>query len=138
MIVTLDIFSGRPNPSWTLSEKEVRHLKDRVSGRALPAPTAVDGILGFRGFIVRVPSDAMAQKAALPNSFRIGGPLAGELTPPEGGLAFSAIRTEEADDAARWLLSTARGKVEDALLSYVESVLNHPSASKELDSAAAE
>lgn len=52
--VELDIFSGMPNPEWTLSEKQAKTLLDRLS--ALPpaeeCPRA--GNLGYRGLIVRI------------------------------------------------------------------------------------
>lgn len=50
MEVTLDVFSGRPNPSWTLSPDEEADLARRLSG--LPpseAPPAAED-LGYRGF----------------------------------------------------------------------------------------
>lgn len=130
MIVTLDVFSGRPNPSWTLSEKEARQLTDRVASRALPAAAGVEGILGFRGFVVHGPGDDTAKKAALPDSFRVGGLLSGEFVAPEG-VAASALRVEEADDAAKWLLTTARGEVEDEVLRYVEGALKEPAQQRE-------
>jgi len=136
MIVTLDVFSGRPNPSWTLSEKEARTLTERFAGRALQAATAVEGVLGYRGFIVQVPGDDVAKKAALPDTFRFGGLVAGEFTAPEG-LAASALHAEEAHDAASWLLSTARGDVEDPVLSYVTSVLKEPTRQRETQEAEA-
>jgi hypothetical protein len=48
--VELDIFSGRPNPAWSLSEAERSRLEEILSGlpggedRELPEP------LGYRGF----------------------------------------------------------------------------------------
>jgi hypothetical protein len=41
MIVTLDVYSGRPNPSWRLSDKDHARLLERVSGRALADETEV-------------------------------------------------------------------------------------------------
>jgi len=125
MIVTLDVFSGLPNPSWTLNEKEAGSLTERLAGKALPAASLAEDVLGYRGFVVMAASDDGAQKAALPEAFRVGGSLEGELVVPER-LAASAIRREDADDAASWLLSTARGQVDDDLLSYVEGVIKDP------------
>ena len=55
MEVELDVFSGRPNPSWSLSPTEEEELVRRLSG--LPptdsVPTSVD--LGFRGFRILEP-----------------------------------------------------------------------------------
>lgn len=50
--VELDVFSGRPNPAWSLSGAEKSHLVELLSGlpsgevRELPEP------LGYRGFAV--------------------------------------------------------------------------------------
>lgn len=52
MTVELDVFSGRPNPTWTLSEKESTELLNLL--KSLPAAkesNEEDG-LGYRGFIL--------------------------------------------------------------------------------------
>jgi hypothetical protein len=47
MIVILDAFSGRPNPSWRLSEKDAAKVIERVAGRAQAlAETEAPSILG--------------------------------------------------------------------------------------------
>lgn len=54
--VMLDIFSGRPNPRWTLSDEQVNDLQARL--RALPeARPVVPPGLGYRGFIVTNPGN---------------------------------------------------------------------------------
>jgi len=69
--VTLDIFSGRPNPVWELDEAAARDLlaeagsaRDLVGGLE-----SGSGKLGFRGLIV----EADGQEAELPRHFRISG-----------------------------------------------------------------
>jgi hypothetical protein len=54
--VMLDIFSGRPNPRWTLSDEQVNDLQARL--RVLPEamPFTPPG-LGYRGFIVTNPDN---------------------------------------------------------------------------------
>jgi len=49
--IMLNIFSGRPNPRWRLSDEQVNDLQARL--RALPeaAPVVPPG-LGYRGFII--------------------------------------------------------------------------------------
>lgn len=75
--IELDIFSGRPNPSWILSPKEERELVERVkSDPSLMLPvTASTGGLGYRGYIVTAEKEGETSlgKAALPSSFRLGG-----------------------------------------------------------------
>lgn len=52
--VELDIFSGRPNPAWTLTSSDAQFVADALSsaeaaGSSSPEPHH----LGYRGFIVR-------------------------------------------------------------------------------------
>jgi hypothetical protein len=55
MFVEIDIFSGRPNPRWELSEADNAWLTrlleslEGVAGRASPSPPG----LGYRGFRLR-------------------------------------------------------------------------------------
>jgi hypothetical protein len=53
-VVTLDVFSGRPNPTWTLTEAQSRELQSRIAGLKTPlssAPVLPDD-LGYRGLHV--------------------------------------------------------------------------------------
>lgn len=55
MIVELDVFSGRPNPMWSLSGEQMRELLEAF--RDLPPveqPSAESG-LGYRGFLLSNP-----------------------------------------------------------------------------------
>jgi hypothetical protein len=77
--VTLDIFSGRPNPSWVLDEKEARELLRDLKRRpeALAPADAFPGILGYRGLVVEADDGEDASAAsefgrALPGIFRVG------------------------------------------------------------------
>lgn len=53
-IVELDIFSGRPNPVWTLDSRQRDELVDqlRAGSIALLDPDLAEGVLGYRGFII--------------------------------------------------------------------------------------
>lgn len=49
MNVELDIYSGRPNPTWTLAPHEAAHVEQLLAD--LPrASSQPDGGLGYRGF----------------------------------------------------------------------------------------
>jgi hypothetical protein len=52
MVIELDIFSGRPNPHWSVSEATAATLREIVASRppASLAPPAPPG-LGYRGFV---------------------------------------------------------------------------------------
>jgi hypothetical protein len=52
--VELDIFSGMPNPSWTLSDAEATELFDRVGTLSPASARPLAGTLGYRGFIVQL------------------------------------------------------------------------------------
>lgn len=49
--VQLDVFSGRPNPRWTLSGDRARELGERLSS-VEPAEPREPPALGYRGFLV--------------------------------------------------------------------------------------
>ena len=59
--VTLNVFSGRPNPSWLLTdaqETDLRSRLDDITTHTLQKPPGVMGRLGFRGFsLFRSPTD---------------------------------------------------------------------------------
>jgi hypothetical protein len=52
MKVTLDIFSGRPNPSWPMRPEDEKELARRLAGlrRARQVPSGEN--LGYRGFVI--------------------------------------------------------------------------------------
>lgn len=123
MRVTLDVFSGWPNPSWELSKKESRQLVDRFAGMALPRVTAVEPVLGFRGYVVSAESDDEARKANVPDTFFVGGMLPREFVSAVEAAALPALDEDQSDDAALWLLNTAEKAIGDKLASYVEDVV---------------
>ena len=113
MLITLDIFSGRRNPSWMLSDKKAKELMDRVANRALVADAdgeAGTAGLGFRGMVVAGMSDS---DLALPSTFRIGGAGSADSAALDAG--HSALTMDEAHDAVRWLLSTGAHALDDTL-----------------------
>ena len=54
--VVVDVFSGRPNPTFTLAGAELVQAKDRMSRARATAPAGASGIrpsiLGYRGMII--------------------------------------------------------------------------------------
>lgn len=118
MIVTLDIFSGRPNPSWRLSDKNAKGLVDRIAGRALVSADADAGhqMLGFRGLIVSPSDDAVA---ALPAPMRIGGAAAHVASAKSKGQ--HALSADDSAEVVRWLLSTGAHAIHDAVAEAVHA-----------------
>jgi hypothetical protein len=71
--ITLDVFSGRPNPTWFVEEAEARELlQDMAKERSaiLAVHEGPQG-LGYRGIIVETLGDTVAEKHDLPATFRI-------------------------------------------------------------------
>ena len=50
--VELDVFSGRPNPSWVLTATEADGLESRLAQLPRSSAPVPAGRLGYRGFIV--------------------------------------------------------------------------------------
>lgn len=78
--VTIDIFSGRPNPTFVLDEREAQEILRQIAA----APEAVVsaerslGVLGYRGLVLELDSDAAGKNAHLPRELRIGGGVAAD------------------------------------------------------------
>lgn len=72
--VELDIFSGNPNPRWTLTPKEENELIARVMAEpSLTSPPKSAGGLGYRGFTISTDNEAKRtlEKSGLPSRFYI-------------------------------------------------------------------
>ena len=52
--IHLDIFSGRPNPSWTLADGPARVLLSKLNSTRRSTPRPMPEGLGFRGFRITV------------------------------------------------------------------------------------
>jgi hypothetical protein len=118
MIVTLDAYSGRPNPAWRLSTKDTSNLMQRVAGKTLASSDselADSGILGPRGFVIEASGDDQLPPG-VPNSFRVAG--SGALPGDQaGGNAFSMAESQE---ISQFLLRTGRHVVEEDLADYIQ------------------
>lgn len=60
--VELDVYSGRPNPSWTLGPTEAADFLGRLAALPAAAPHEPQTPLGYRGFVVRVAGPAGADE----------------------------------------------------------------------------
>jgi hypothetical protein len=127
MQVTLDIFSGMPNPTWTLTPKQAKDLISRLAGKAMAAVDATDGALGFRGYILSTATDdtATAADAGLPEVFRIpAGGMDGFVPAHAADLETLGLPSaQDMGDAAEWLLGTGGGAVDDELLNLVKGMM---------------
>jgi hypothetical protein len=113
--VEIDVFSGVPNPTFQLSEREEQELVDRVTsdpGQLASVTAALETFgLGYRGVVVRqVKADAGAWSRAELAADLAG--LAGARVRP-GGLPIECrLGTSAAsgDSVADWLLTLAERK----------------------------
>jgi hypothetical protein len=98
--VILDIFSGRPNPHWTLSDEQINQLQERIGrldARREASPAKAPG-LGYRGFIITNASN----DPRIPNRIEV---YASVLSIGEHGRTRSY---EDASGVERWLFEQAR------------------------------
>jgi hypothetical protein len=120
MLITLDVFSGRPNPTWLISQKDTAKLYERFANRALVDAKAVEGVLGYRGIVVSAVGDEMLPDG-IPGTFRVGGILPADHALTES--KHKALTLDESDDAVHWLLSTGLHAVNEEVLAYVKDAI---------------
>jgi hypothetical protein len=96
--VELDIFSGRPNPTWILTDAETESVVERLDGAPRLSATDMPGHLGYRGFVVRVTQGSDTRVTRIP--------------------ANSGDRELE-----RWLLNTGKPHLANELFQVVDREL---------------
>jgi hypothetical protein len=105
--VELDIFSGLPNPTWTLSDEQTASLLEMVSALSQTEARPRSGDLGYRGMVVRI-RDAAAR----------------ELYLHDGIVEVSGNYYSDRDRrVARWLLDTGRSFVDQSIYEIAEGKL---------------
>lgn len=118
--VTLDIFSGRKNPSVYLDGIDAHEIASEIARHRTAVSSVEAGRqdLGFRGVVVELTDDAVAAHYDLPAAFRIAGGSSGfeakgqEIAdrlisrvlsaPPRDGIAYSA----DLEKTVRHMLAT--------------------------------
>jgi hypothetical protein len=121
--VTLDCFSGRPNPSWEMPQDKVKEFFEMKGWKELMFPKEQEDHLGlgYRGFILSLISAESEKKRAttpenaterqiinFPDTFRIYG--SNKITPDSIDLK-PALEIENVQDREKWLLSTSRSSM---------------------------
>lgn len=111
--VELDIFSGRPNPRWTLSDAAAREFTDRLAALPAAAPETLAGNLGYRGFVVDV----------------VDGTTTGRVQVQGGGVHVGlpdsppAFRRDSGRALEKWLFQTGMPFLDRALIEIVAAQL---------------
>jgi hypothetical protein len=109
--VELDIFSGVPNPAWSLAEAEVAGFTGQLAALPRTAPRTLSGKLGYRGFIVQCTEGGDAWSVHLQN---------GVVRIARGATVYA---DDEQRRLERWLLDTGRPHLKPDLLEMVEKEL---------------
>ena len=113
-VVELDIFSGRPNPTWHLSAVQGARLAAMLQALPVTSAAAPPDVLGYRGFIVCMADPATTRRTCA----RVYG---GTVYPHEG---IGAIwRTDQQQRVERFLLETAQPWIEASLYTFVMQAL---------------
>ena len=100
--VEADLYSGRPNPAWSLTPEEVSRLVGRIEELAPTDAAEPPGRLGYRGLRFRL--SAQGREIASGESFD------GHLRVRDSaGLRHLA---DPGGEVERWLLATGQGKIE--------------------------
>jgi len=97
MRVEIDIFSGRPNPAWELTEAERTELERRMASLRPSPRLPIDFPLGYRGFLVHDPG----RTEGLPGQIRV---WRGTVTFTEAGLD---IVYDDVNGIEEWLMLEA-------------------------------
>jgi len=107
--VELDIFSGRPNPTWELGERESVELESIIE-RASPSPRKVDPPgLGYRGFIIYLLDPVRIYKGEILN----------EHAGSQNRLSDFGIKLD------LWLLETGKAHIDPAIYDACLVALQH-------------
>ncbi|CAN5639764.1 hypothetical protein BH10ACI4_BH10ACI4_35680 [soil metagenome] len=114
LVVTLQIFSGRPNPVWVIPDEGEIEFNDRLARITSSArtsslkPASVMGGLGYRGFTVQ--SLDGTQRIAI---------YSGVIDPGRHSVTFLPDDRE----LERWLLTTGTRVISEGVLSYMDREL---------------
>jgi len=120
MKITLNVFSGRENPSWELSEKDAKSFLERFAKKTVLSASEHQAQLGYSGFTAETFTDERLPDG-IPSSFFIGGKLAPGIS--EHGHINPLLSETESVNAEEWLLSKAGKIVPDEILNYISGEL---------------
>jgi hypothetical protein len=116
-VVTLDVYSGRPNPTWTLSGAVAAELLARLQGlEASEVSTPEFDGLGYRA--VRAELQEQAKCVAVLSAWR------GVVTVEQAGQRFRYADTNRQFEL--WLVDSGTGHVPPEVLQYVAGQIANP------------
>ena len=110
--VELDIYSGAPNPTWSLTDAEADSFVKQLAALPRTAPRQLSGRLGYRGFIVQCTEATDAWSVHVQN---------GTVHIARGETVHVA---DDQRRLERWLLNTGRPHLKPDLYEFAESELH--------------
>lgn len=114
--VTLGIYSGRPDPSWALTDVQVAALLGQLASLPVTSGTAPAGGLGYHGFSIALRQAGQADRTVV--AYR------GAVTSP--GDAPGSYRADPQRTVEQALLETGRPHLAATEISIVEADLARP------------
>jgi len=114
LTVTLNIFSGRSNPTWIIPDEGASEFNERISQITTTSnlkPAGVMGGLGYRGFSVRRNEETHA--------FHVHAGMV------DTGLLSPTLVADDRD-IERWLLSTATTELPELVRAHIDEALREP------------
>jgi len=103
--VELDVFSGRPNPAWELSEADTAALLDVIATLPPTSPLDLPTPLGYRGFLVSLTAPESGMEMNI-HAFRATVEFRGD------GTTYYADPDRQVE---RWLLATGKPLLDGGL-----------------------
>jgi hypothetical protein len=111
VVVTLGIYSGRPDPTWTLTDAEASTLDTMLAALVDLTDTPLVGGLGYHGFTIVGPTGTLAA-------------YGGAVAPP--GEGPRAMKSDPTRSIERFLLETSRAYVTPAEYAAAERGIGAP------------
>ena len=136
MRVTLNMFSGRPNPTWQLSRRQASELVERVKEEGARIASDEPQRLGFRGFTVDADLEDLVLQPTVAVHFVVPPPAAAPAVKARRRREGRAAAQVEARQAAEmeltdWMLRTAPPTVADQVLEAANSAIREPQTAEE-------
>ena len=107
--VELDIFSGNPNPTWSLSDKDVAIFLERLAILPKASAKELSTNLGYRGFIVQVTNQTEQNLVRIQN---------GTVQLSQG--STNVYYSDQNRDLEGWLLNSGKPSLKNDLFKIVE------------------
>jgi hypothetical protein len=110
--VELDIFSGRPNPTWYLSQSETKTLKKMLGSLSITPSVKMPDNLGYRGFMIKQGEPPSTRQPV----YKIYHDVV-----QQSAAGVESYYNDPERQIERWLLLTAREHIEAGLYQMIQS-----------------